>query len=497
MPIEHAPDVMVIGGGNAALCAAIAAREAGADVLLVDSAPAELAGGSSRYATGTVRIAYEGVDDIRKLVPALSADEISGTDFGSYPAQSYLEDLGRLTDYRTDPDLADAVARESFEVTHWIAGHGVRFLPMYGRQAFTIDGRRTFWGGVVVEIVGGGAGLVDGLSRAARTLGVRIQYETPASNLVERDGRVCGAVVREPGGQRRKIEAGAVVVATGGFDANPEWRARYLGRNWDLARSRGSVFTCGDGIRMALAVGAAPAGHWSGSHAVAWESNAPEAPSLTESPGMSRHSYTFGIMVNNRGQRFTDEGADFRNYTYGLYGAEILAQPGQVAWQIFDAKVTHLLREEYSGRTVTKVVAQDIDELTSRIDGMDAGALRRTIKEFNRSVCTSVPFQPAVKDGRGTTGIAVPKSNWANPLDTPPFQAFGVTCGVSFTYGGLRINSDGHVLDVSRRAIPGLFAAGASAGGLFYGNSASGSSLTSGSVLGRRAGRSAAHAALR
>jgi tricarballylate dehydrogenase len=496
MPTDHVPDVLILGGGNAALCAAIAARETGADVLVIDRAPAEQAGGSSRYATGTVRIAYDGVDSIRKLVPELGDEEAAETDFGSYTVESYLEDLGRLSGYRADPDLADTVASESYDVTRWMAGHGLRFLPMYGRQAFSQSGHRTFWGGCVVEVVGGGAALVDGLTRAAIRLGVQVRYETAALRLIETDGRVRGAVVHGPGGAKLKIQAGAVMIATGGFDANAEWRARYLGPNWDLARSRGSSFTVGDGIAMGLAAGAAPAGHWSGSHAVAWESNAPEAPSITESSGMSRHSYPLGIMVNSRGQRFVDEGADFRNYTYGLYGGAVLAQPGQVAWQIFDAKVIPLLREEYRGRAVTKVVADRLDDLARRMDGVDAVALLRTVGEFNAAIRADIPFHAAVKDGRHTSGLAVPKSNWANTLDTGPFEAFGVTCGVSFTYGGLRIDADGRVLDATRRPIPGLFAAGATAGGLFYGNSASGSSLTSGSVLGRRAGRAAAQAAL-
>jgi len=491
MAIDHSPDVMVIGGGNAGLCAAISAREAGADVLVLDSAPPEAAGGSSRYATGTVRIAYSGMADVQKLVADLDEDQAASTNFGSYSVESYLDDLGRLSEYRTDPDLADVVARQSFETAQWLSEHGLRFVPMFGRQAFTVDGRPTFWGGVVVEIVGGGAGMVDGLTRYARSIGVRVEYDAPSRRLIERDGRVRGAVVGTAAGERH-IDAGAVVIATGGFEGNTEWRARYLGPTWDLARTRGSVFTTGDGIRMALDVGAAPSGHWSGCHAVAWEANAPVYPTIAESSGMSRHSYPLGIMVNNRGERFVDEGRDFRNYTYGLYGGEVLAQPGHVAWQIFDAKVAHLLREEYSGRTVTKVVADTMEDLAARMDGMDADGLLRTVAEFNAAVRLDRPFEPTVRDGRGTVGLRVPKSNWANPLDAGPFRAFAVTCGVSFTYGGLRIDSHGRVLTFAGRPVPGLYAAGSCAGGLFYTSLGSGSSLTAGAVLGRRAGATAA-----
>jgi tricarballylate dehydrogenase len=286
-----------------------------------------------------------------------------------------------------------------------------------------------------------------------------------------------------------------VVLACGGFEANAEWRTRYLGPGWELAKVRGSRFNTGDGIRMALNAGAMPWGHWSGSHAVGWDRNAPEFGDLAVGDGFQKHSYPFGIMINADGVRFVDEGADFRNYTYAKYGRVILSQPHQFAWQIFDQKVVHLLRDEYRIRQVTKVTADTLAELLPKLEGVNAERGLATIAAFNAAVQTDVPFNPNVKDGRGTQGLDVPKSNWANPLDAPPFEAYQVTCGVTFTFGGLRITSDGQVIDSDGAPMAGLYAAGELVGGLFYFNYPGGTGLMSGSVFGRIAGTSAGQAA--
>jgi tricarballylate dehydrogenase len=283
-----------------------------------------------------------------------------------------------------------------------------------------------------------------------------------------------------------------VVLATGGFESNAEWRARYLGPSWDLAKVRGTRFNAGDGIRMALDAGASPAGHWSGCHAVAWDLNAPEFGDLAVGDGFQKHSYPFGIVVNARGERFLDEGADFRNYTYAKYGREILEQPGRLAWQVFDAKVAGLLRHEYRIRQVTKVAAATLHELAIGMEGVDAAGFLRTVEGFNAAVQVEVPFNPNELDGRGTRRITPPKSNWANRLDEPPFEAYAVTCGITFTFGGVRIDSGARVLDVAGQPIPGLFACGEMAGGLFFFNYPGGSGLTAGAVFGRVAGANAA-----
>jgi tricarballylate dehydrogenase len=196
-------------------------------------------------------------------------------------------------------------------------------------------------------------------------------------------------------------------------------------------------------------------------------------------------------MVNSTGRRFVDEGADFRNYTYAKYGKVILEQPGQFAWKIFDAKVSHLLRDEYRIRRVTKVSADTLEELIAKLDGVDTAAALAEIKVYNAAVQTAVPFDPNVKDGRGTTGLAVDKTNWANTIDGSPFEAYAVICGLTFTFGGLRIDHAANVLDLGSRPIPGLYAAGELVGGIFYFNYPGGTGLTSGAVFGKIAGAAA------
>lgn len=488
---ERNYDAVVVGGGNAALCAAIAAAEQGAKVVVLERAPESEAGGNSRFTAGAFRVAYDGIDDLKTIMPDLSESELESTDFGQYTENDFFDDMFRVTQYRTDPDLVELLVRRSLDTLRWMRENGVRFVPIYGRQAFKVEGRFKFWGGLTVESSGGGPGLIDALSVRARERGVDIVYGARAIGLIRDGFAVTGAKVRHEG-VAVDFRSGAVVLAAGGFEANPEMRARYLGPGWELAKVRGTRFNTGDGIRMALEAGAAPYGNWSGCHAVAWDRNAPEFGDLTVGDQFQKHSYPFGIVVNARGERFVDEGADFRNYTYAKYGREILRQPGYYAWQVFDQRVQHLLRDEYRIKEITKVEADTLEGLVERMGDVDREGFLATVKAYNAAVRTDVAFDPNVKDGRGTQGLALPKSNWANPLDKPPYVAYSVTCGITFTFGGLRVNADAAVLDEDLEPIQGLFAAGELIGGLFYFNYPGGTGLTSGAVFGRIAGKSAA-----
>lgn len=342
-----------------------------------------------------------------------------------------------------------------------------------------------------MEAVGGGPGLVQQLHDAAEREGVRVFYEAQATKLLHDDDGVHGVRLKLKG-RTAEIRAKAVVLACGGFQSNVEMRTRYLGPGWELAKVRGTRFNTGDGIRMALEIGASPYGHWSGCHAVGWDMNAPEFGDLAVGDGFQKHSYPFSIMVNAKGQRFLDEGADFRNYTYAKYGREILMQPGQFAWQIFDSKVTHLLRDEYRIKQVTKVKANTLEELAAKLEGVNPEAFLKTVREYNAAVRTDIPFNPNSKDGRCTEGLSIPKSNWANTIDQGPFEAYAVTCGITFTFGGLRINTKAEVQDTSLATIPGLYAAGELVGGLFYFNYPGGTGLMNGAVFGKIAGEQAA-----
>ena len=487
--------VVVVGAGNAGLCAAIAAREQGASVVVLECAPEEERGGNSRFTAGAVRVAYEGVEELKALMPDLSAQEIETTDFGTYTQDEFFDDMARVTEYRSDPDLVDLLVKRSMTTLLWMRDKGVRFVPIYGRQAFKVDGRFKFWGGLTVEAWGGGPGLVDALFSAARKAGIEVFYGTRAVKLTQDNSGVNGVRVRRDG-KTFDIKANAVVLASGGFEANTEWRARYLGPGWDLAKVRGSRFNTGGGIKIALDAGAMPYGNWSGCHAVGWDRNAPDFGDLAVGDGFQKHSYPFGIMINANGERFVDEGADFRNYTYAKYGSEVLKQPGQFAWQIFDSQVAHLLRDEYRIREVTKVTAENLEDLVGKLDGVNSSRARMTVDAYNAAVSTEIDFNPNIKDGRGTVGLSVPKSNWANRIDQPPFSAYAVTCGITFTFGGLRVDNQAHVLDMEQAPIAGLYAAGELVGGLFYFNYPGGTGLTSGAVFGRIAGVSSGQFAI-
>lgn len=483
-------DVVVVGGGNAAFCAALAAHEQGASVVMLEAAPVDEAGGNSAFTAGAMRVVYNGVEDILKLVPDLSDTEIETTDFGTYTQDEFFDDMARVTQYRADPDLVETLVTQSLDTLIWMREKGVRFVPIYGRQAFKIDGKFKFWGGLTLETVGGGPGLVEMWTDIAKREEIDIRYETRALALISDNNRVIGVKVRDNEGEY-DLMGRTVVLACGGFQANTEMRTRYLGPGWDLAKVRGTRFNTGEGIRMALDIGASPNGNWSGCHAVGWEMNAPEFGDLAVGDQFQKHSYPFAIMVNATGKRFVDEGADFRNYTYAKYGRVILEQPGQFAWQIFDQKTKHLQRDEYNIRQITKVTANSIEELASKLDGVNEDAFIEEIKEYNLAVRNDIEFNPNIKDGKATNGLAIDKTNWANTIDKPPYEGYAVTCGVTFTFGGLRINDEGEVLNLDMKPIRGLFAAGELVGGIFYFNYPGGSGLTSGAVFGKQAGTSA------
>jgi tricarballylate dehydrogenase len=414
-------DVAVIGGGNAALCAALSAHEQGARVLVIERAPKDNRGGNSAFTGGAFRIAYRGVDDLLTLVPDLHPEEIKNSDFGTYTEDQFFDEVVAMSGYRADADVLDTVVQESLPTMQWMRTHGVRFVPIYGRQSFKVDGKQKFWGGLTVEVSGGGLGLMASLYARAEALGIQLQYDSRAVSLERQDDAwVIG--VEQQDEARTSVQAKTVILATGGYHANLLWRSQYLGPNWDLAKVRGSRFNTGDGIRMALDAGAMPHGNWTGCHSVFFDLNAPPYGDINLL-NQQKNYFTLGVVVNADGKRFVDEGLDFRNYTYSTMGAKVLAQPGAIAWQIFDAKTTDLLPDEYRVKHATRITADTLEELATKLDGINQRAFMQTMEEFNAAIDTSVPFNPAVKDGRGTKTLAVPKSNWANPIDTGPFVA--------------------------------------------------------------------------
>jgi len=492
LPAESRSNVVVIGSGNAGFCAALGAREAGASVLLLEKAPPEWVGGNSYFTAGAIRIPHGGLDDLRSVVDGLDSELAAVTDLPPYSEADFLADMRRVTQHRCDEELTAVLVAESADAIRWLHRKGLRFRLMYDRQSYQVDGRHRFWGGLVLGTVGGGQGLIASHLAAAQAAGVELRCGMAVTDLIRgAGGEIAGVRCEDPSGTRIDIPAGAVVLASGGFEADAELRAAELGPEWTHAKVRGTPFNTGEVLQMALKAGAARYGQWNGCHAIAWDASAPPAGDRELTNRLSRQSYPIGLVVNRQGQRFVDEGADFRNYTYAKYGVEVLRQPGAVAYQLFDARTEPLLREdEYRAPGASRIEAATIRELAEAL-GLDPDALERTVDEFNAAVQPG-DFNPSVKDGKGTRGIDPPKSNWAQPLDRPPFVAFPVTCGITFTFGGLRIDTAARVLDRSDRPIPGLHAAGELVGGLFYHNYPGGSGLMAGSVFGRRAGRTAA-----
>lgn len=503
--------MLVVGGGNAGFAAALSASDHGAaSVVVIDKCPAEWAGGNSFFTAGAFRAVHGGLADLLPLVNNVAPETAPRIDLAPYTAAQFHGDLMRVTAGRADPQLARALVDDSNEAVKWLAGKGVRFQLSFNRQAYEVDGRFKFWGGMALKTQDGGKGLIEDHQRAAAKQGITVLHSTAARRLVTDPGTgAVRAVEVERDGGLHTIRSGAVILTAGGFEANPRMRAQYLGPGWDLALVRGTPFNTGDGLEMAVRdAHAKQAGNWSGCHSVAWDAGAPpNSGDRAVSNEFTKSGYPLGIMVNSQGERFVDEGVDLRNYTYAKFGRAILAQPDGVAWQIWDAKGTPWLRdEEYRDEIVRKIKADTIEKLADKLveDGVTSRQkVVETLARFNEAVDAhraenpEAKWDPAIKDGLSTQSrshaLALPKSNWALSIDKPPFVAVKVACGVTFTFGGLAVNPQtAAVVSLSGGEIPGLFCAGEMLGGIFYGNYPGGSGLTSGAVFGRRAGKAAA-----
>lgn len=480
------PDVIVVGGGNAGFTAAHAAAVRGRRVVLLEKGAEDMAGGNSFYTAGATRIAHNGLQDLQDFIEPDERHAV--TEVPPYSAAEYAADLAKVTEGRNDLELTKVLVEEAQPTLRWLQSLGLKYRLMYERQAYERpDGSYLFWGGLHVGNVDGGEGLIADHTRVARELGVEIRYGQDVGGLIVEDGRVAGVTIRTENGPA-ELRAESVVLTAGGFESNPQWRREHLGEGWENAKVRGTPYNTGTMIEAALKIGAARGGDWGTCHSVQWDAFTATNESNRELTNrLTRQSYPLGIIVNTEGKRFLDEGADFRNYTYAKYGKEILKQPGSVAYQIFDASLRPMLRsEEYEMPGISETVADTLEELASKI-GISPEALEKTVTDFNNSIDRSIPFDPTIKDGRAAK-VDPPKSNWAAPIETGPFYAYGVTCGITFTFGGLKSDTHGRVLNIDGEHIPGLYVAGEMLGGLFSANYPGGSGLAAGLVFGRRAG---------
>ena len=483
--------VIVVGSGNAAMSAGIAALEQGADVLMLEKADPELAGGNTKYTAGAMRFAYETSAELLPLLANPEDSRISRTDFGHYTKEAFAKDLLSFNEGQPLSPEQTSLVDDSYQAVLWLAGHGVKYEPIYARQSFEKDGRLVFWGGLTLAAANEGVGLFQMEREAFERLGGTLRYEAAVSGLLKDGDRIVGVQVGD-----EDLHADAVILACGGFEANGAMRADRMGPQWGQAKVRGTPHNTGDGLRMALDAGAASYGRYDGCHATPMDLHMKDYGNL-DLPPIERKKYRkicyfLGVMLNARGARFVDEGINFRNYTYAQFGRAVLEQPGHFAWQIFDSKVFDLLYDEYRFEDAHYVEAPTLEELVQKLEGVDTAAALSTLTEFNEAVDTSVAFEPSALDGKSTRGLKLAKSNWAQRFDTPPYRAFPVTGGITFTYGGVKVDHSGAILREDGSSIEGLFACGEMVGGVFFGGYPGGSGLTSGTVFGRRAGSHAA-----
>ena len=485
MRVETCP-VVVVGGGSAAFEAAVAAKQCGARrVIMLEKAPEPEFGGNARFSHTGFRFVYAGADEIRGFLPGMDAAEFKRLQLPGYTPADFTADLMRVTRGRINKNLAEVLVNQSNAAVHWMDELGLRWEPAGHVE---IDGKLYFEPGIVIHPTGGLGGGISQLNQwrdIATGMDIEIRYESRVRELLGNDRHVEGVRVSDPT-EEYEIRAGAVILCAGGFQANPEMRARYLGANADLMKVRGSRHDTGEVLQMALALGCKASGHWQGAHATPIDATFGDVELSNKA---NRYGYPFGITVNSLGQRFFDEGEAQISYTYAKTGWAVLSEPGGVAYQIFDQRGVALQDASYY-QFAAPVEASTIAELARRI-GIEPAVLSHTVNEFNKAVRDDIPFDATMTDGRCTEGITPRKSNWAMRIEAPPFQAFPVTGGITFTFGGIEINGDSQVLNTSSRPIRGLFASGDILG-LFFHNYPSCTGQTRNVVFSLLAGRHAA-----
>ena len=486
-------DVIVVGAGNAALAAANSARENGAErVLVLEKAPEGARGGNTHYSGGLLRIAFDDPRDLEPLIPGVEEKVPNFFDnVEPYKAEDFWADMLRVTAGKTDRELAQILIDNSYDTIRWMHEYaGVPMEAAVSLAGIKVGNQVKFQKGAVIRARQEGVGLSKAWFAKTAENGIEVRYGAGVTDLVQDGtGRVVGVKARTDD-EVIEISAAAVVLGCGGFEANSQWRAQYLGAPWDHAKVRGTAHNQGDGLRMALAIGALPAGQWSGRHSTPISNEWPDFADRKRTDKSNRLSYPYGVLLNRAGHRFIDEGEDLGLYTYAKYGAEILRQPGAVAWQIFDQKTVHLLEGRY--KTSEPIAAGTLAELVDMLDFDDREQALRTLGDYNDAACEADQFDPSKKDGLATQGLSPNKTNWGLKLDKPPFVAYSSTGGITFTFGGLKIDDHARVIGTDWRPIKGLYTCGEMVGGLFHFNYPGGTGLVSGAVFGRIAGRSAA-----
>ena len=483
-------DVIVIGGGSAAFDAAVAAHENGATkIIMLEKAPESEYGGNARYSGTGFRFWHNGLEEIREFIPDVDEATLRTLQIGPYSKGDFSADLERMTQGRMDPALAATLVEQSNAAVHWMKDVGIKWELL--KEHAKVGGKRYFERGIAIHVAGGGPGQLEQWRRLAAERNIEIRFLSAVSAIHGNMHRVEGVRVSTPT-REYDIEARAVIACAGGFQASAEMRARYLSGNADLVKVRGSKHDTGEVLNYLLALGVATAGQWQSGHMSPIDAKAPdfETPQHADGKGntQSRYDYPFGISVNALGVRFFDEGEAQHSYTYAKTGRTVLAQPGAVAWQIYDQ--TGIRQHRYPHHKATFEEASSIAELARKI-GIAPDVLTDTVAKYNAACSDDVLFDPTRPDGKKTSGLAIPKSNWANRIETPPFRAYPVTCGITFTFGGVKVNPRAQVLNSLHEPIKGLYASGDIVG-LFFHNYPAFTGQTRNAVFGLLAGRYAA-----
>ena len=358
---EIQTDVLVVGAGNAALTAALAARESGARVLVLEASPRDLRGGNSRFSGGIFRFAHHGMDHLRPMLTEEGSRWADKVVVEAYEPDRFQGDIDLVCQGRSDQSLIQTLISRSYKTVEWMAGYGVRWElvvdKLFDPRTFVEGQTYVVPPGGAVRATNEGVGLIYDLFNAVERTGIEVMYDAPAHELLM-DGSTCRGVRVRERDRFVDVRAGATVLACGGFESNPQLRLQYLGEGWDLVKVRGTRFNQGTMLMQAIDSGAAPAGHWGGAHASPLDWEAPPVGELQLTDRLSRYSYPYAVLVNRFGDRFVDEGEDEVWLTYAKTGWAIRAQPSALAWQIFDQKTAHLLEPRYS--TGTPIVADSL-----------------------------------------------------------------------------------------------------------------------------------------
>lgn len=452
-------DVLIAGGGNAALCAAITAARAGASVLVVDRAPAAYRGGNTRH-TRNMRVAHDAGNDILT---------------GPYPVDEFWEDLLRVTAGNTDRELARMTLEKSAELWDFLHAQGVRYQPSLG-GTLSLGRTNAFF-------LGGGKTMLNALYRTAERLGVEVRYDTTVVDLAIDNGRFESATL-EHEDVRETIHARAFVAASGGFEANIEWLTEAWGPAAANFLIRGTPYNRGELLRTLLDAGVAQVGDATQGHAVAIDGRAPKF----DGGIVTRlDCVPFGVVLNANSARFYDEGEDFWPKRYAIWGRLVAAQPDQVGHVFIDSKSIKL----FMPSVFAPETADTIEELAEKID-LDPARTRASIDEFN-AACRVGHFDHTIYDECHTEGLEPPKSHWARPIDTPPYYAYTLRCGITFTYLGVKVDREARMQMADGRPADNLYAAGEIMAGNVLGQGyLAGIGMTIGSVFGRLAGAGAA-----